>query len=125
MILLDTSRWVDHLSKSNPLVFSLLDQNKVLCHPFVIGELAMGNLKARDSFLFSLHRLPQTIVAKHHEMLEFIALHELSGLGIGYVDAHLLAATQLTPDARLWTRDKRLDRAAERLGIAYHPQANL
>lgn len=111
MILVDRSVWVDHLRASDP----------VLAHPFVTGELALGNLRQRDLVLDSLQNLPQARMASEPEVLAFITQSELFGLGIGYVDAHLLAATRLTSDAGLWTRDKRLLGAAERLGIAVNP----
>jgi predicted nucleic acid-binding protein len=90
----------------------------VLGHPFVLGEIALGRLRDPALVLGLLADLPQAIVATDGEVLGFIRRHGLAGLGIGYVDAHLLAAARLTPDARLWTRDRRLAEAAERLGLA-------
>jgi predicted nucleic acid-binding protein len=117
MILVDTSVWVDHLRLGDKTLAGLLDAGRTLAHPFVIGELALGNLRRRELVLAFLQDLPQALVADNQEMLHFIDLHGLSGLGIGYVDAHLLAAAQLT-GAHLWTRDRRLRSIAERSGLA-------
>jgi predicted nucleic acid-binding protein len=121
VILLDTSVWVDHLRTDDKRVSDLLDSGRVLSHPFVIGELALGNLRQRQTILTSLQDLPAATSATDLEVLSFIEQRALSGFGIGYVDAHLLASTQLTADASLWTRDKRLMRVAERLGLASKP----
>ena len=116
MILADTSVWVDHLRAGDPALVALLNAAQVLAHPLVIGEIAMGNLKHRDVILADLQDLPQAVVATDAEVLQFIERRALAGLGLGYIDACLLAAVQLTPAATLWTRDKRLAEAAERLG---------
>jgi len=118
MILVDTAIWVDHFRVGNPRLVALLDGDQVLTHPFVIGELAVGNLRPRDAILRRLHRLLVTRVASDREVLEFIHQHRLYGLGIGYIDCHLLAAVRLTPGAWFWTRDKRLLDVAARLGLA-------
>lgn len=118
MILVDTSVWVDHLRVGDTALIRLLNQEKILAHPFVIGELALGNLKNRTTILALLQELPQTPIAADEEMFQFIEQHALFGLGIGYIDAHLLAATKLAPGTTLWTRDKRLQAAASRLGLA-------
>jgi predicted nucleic acid-binding protein len=68
--------------------------------------------------LTSLHDLPQAVVASDREVLHFIHHHRMFGAGIGYVDAHLLAAVRLTSDAALWTRDKRLAEVANELALA-------
>ena len=121
MILVDTSVWVDHLRAGDKALASLLDSALVLVHPFVIGEMALGHLRQSDLVLGALQDLPQATVATDQEVLAFIRRHALPGLGIGYVDAHLLASTRLTADALLWTRDKRLLAVAERLGLAATP----
>jgi hypothetical protein len=121
VILVDTSVWVDHLRAGDQALAGLLEAGKVLAHPFVIGELALGNLPRRDQSLRWLRDLPQANVATDREVLYFIDRHRLFGLGIGYVDAHLLASVSLTAGADLWTRDRRLGRAAGRLGLAITP----
>jgi len=87
-------------------------------HPFVIGELALGHLRRRAVILATLRDLPQATVAHDDEVMRLIGQHTLFGIGIGYVDVHLLAAMRLTPGVSLWTRDKRLSAIAERLSLA-------
>jgi predicted nucleic acid-binding protein len=118
VILVDTSVWIDHLRAGDEVLASLLHDRRVLVHPFVTGELALGSLRQRALVLRALHRLPQAIVATHPEVMRLIDEQALFGLGIGYVDAHLLAAVRLTQDASLWTRDKQLITAGQRLGVA-------
>ncbi len=118
MILVDTSVWIDHLRVGDPELVSLLQDGQVLAHPWVVGELALGHLSERTEILGLLRNLPQAESATDVETLNLIDRHQLFGLGIGYVDAHLLAATMLTTDARLWTRDQRLAAVAARLGLA-------
>jgi len=118
MILVDTSVWIDHLRSGDTVLAALLERGQVLAHPFVVGELALGSLRQREVVLESLQNLPQVKVATDMEVLHFISSHALFGLGIGYVDIHLMAAVQLTPGTSLWTRDKRLHAAAETLGFA-------
>jgi hypothetical protein len=118
MILVDTSIWVDHLRRADYDLSDHLAHRRVLTHPFVIGELALGNLRDRDEVLRSLADLRQAVLATDKETMEFIDRHRLMGSGIGYVDAHLLAAVALTPPARLWTRDARLATVAQRLSLA-------
>ena len=114
MILVDTSVWIDHFRTGDAALAQMLDQGRVLMHPFVLGELALGNFRRRD-VLATLRDLPAAFVATDNEVLDFIERNTLFGLGIGYVDAHLLAAVALTPGASLLTRDSRLATAAERL----------
>ena len=118
MILVDTSVWVDHLQRGNAELAGLLNQGQVLSHPFVLGELALGSLQQRATVLDALQNLPQARVASADEVLGFIGANALHGVGIGYVDAHLLASVRLTPGAALWTLDKRLAVAATRLSVA-------
>jgi predicted nucleic acid-binding protein len=118
MILVDTSIWIDHLRQRNERLTSLLNQSQVLAHPFVIGELALGNLQNRAAILGALQNLPQAPVATEREVLHFIQQNVLYGIGIGYIDAHLLAAVRLSPGTALWTRDKRLLAASTSLGLA-------
>jgi predicted nucleic acid-binding protein len=117
MILVDTSVWVDHLRANEPMLASLLIQNRVLSHSFVRGELALGNLRQRETILSALDNLPQATLVFNDEVNYFIEKNALFGLGIGLVDAHLLASTQLMGNARLWTRDKRLQVAAVGLNL--------
>ncbi|MDZ4730623.1 MAG: type II toxin-antitoxin system VapC family toxin [Xanthomonadales bacterium] len=116
-VLVDTSVWIDHLKKGEPRLVDLLKQNRVLMHPFVMGELACGNLKNRQAIMILLGDLPSAVVASDKEVMGFIEHHSLMGLGIGYVDAHLLAATMLNNSACIWSRDRSLAEQAARLGI--------
>ena len=118
MILVDTSVWVDHLRKDDSGMRILLDGGRVLLHPLVIGELAMGNMNRRDFVLKALRKLPQALVAREEEVLQFVSARRLFGLGIGYIDAHLLTSVQLTLGASLWTRDRRMFEVAGKLGVA-------
>jgi hypothetical protein len=98
-------------------LIALLEELEVLVHPFIEGELALGGLTRRGQILEALRDLPRATVARHEETLAFVERHRLSGAGIGWVDAHLLASAALD-QARLWTRDQRLAAAAARLGLA-------
>lgn len=120
MILVDSSVWVDHLRAGEPPLVELLNSNRVLAHPFVVGELACGNLKNRKVVLSLLQDLPTLPVAADDEVLFLIEKHGLMGRGIGYVDAHLLAAVMLDGTAQLWTRDKRLCAVAEAMKLWKH-----
>lgn len=121
MILVDTSVWVDHLRKSDRGLAELLTVSNVLMHPFVIGELACGNLRNRDQILALLKDLPRAGVATDDEVLFFIERNTLMGRGLGFVDVHLLASVALHGTARIWTRDKRLRAAADLLGLGHAP----
>jgi predicted nucleic acid-binding protein len=118
VILVDSSVWVDHLRSGDATLARLLDDGRVIAHPFVVGELALGSLRQRELILTALQNLPQAVVASDIEVLRFIDQQALYGLGIGYVDAHLLASVRLTASGSLWTRDKRLQAVADRLGVA-------
>lgn len=122
MILVDTSVWIDHLRVGSAALASLLERSAVLAHPWVVGELALGNLRRRDEVLGLLDGLPQATTATAAEVLTLIDRRELHGTGIGYVDVQLLASTRLTPGAALWTHDRRLAAAASRLGSAFEPR---
>jgi len=119
VILVDTSIWVDHLRVGDAQLAALLDSSQVLMHPFVVGELACGNLSNRAEVLALLGHLPRAAVATDEEALFFIERHELMGRGIGYVDAHLLAAVSLDADTQLWTRDKRLLTVASTMKLTF------
>jgi hypothetical protein len=121
VILVDTSIWVEHLRLASAILTELLDHGEILGHPFVIGELALGNLRRRDPFLSDLRDLPQAIVADDDEVFRMIDRQALFGRGIGYVDAHLLAAARLTAGSKLWTRDRRLQAVAAQLGLVATP----
>ena len=119
MILVDTSIWIDHLRAADEALISLLDESHVLAHTMVISELALGNLHNRKEVLGLLDRLPKAPVATDDEVLLFIERRRLMGRGIGYVDAHLLAAAALAESGLLWTNDRRLLGVAGELGLSY------
>jgi len=118
MILADTSVWVDHFNRVDARFADLLERDLVVTHPFVLGEVSLGNLRQRRLVIETFRQLPQASMAEDDEVLDMIERLGLAGCGIGYVDAHLLAATRLTPDCLLWTRDKRLEAVAVRLNLA-------
>ena len=118
MVLVDTSIWIDHLRTGNRRLEILLLDSEVACHPYIIGELACGNLKNRDEILDLLQALPIAPTIAPDEFLFFVDQHRLMGLGIGFVDIHLLASALLS-DLRLWTGDRRLRAAASTLGITF------
>lgn len=99
----------------------LLDSGAIVAHPWVTGEIALGRLRRREEVIGLLSRLPQATLATADEVLRLVDHHELYGVGIGYVDAQLLAATKLTPGARLWTDDRRLAAVASRLECDFSP----
>jgi predicted nucleic acid-binding protein len=111
MILVDTSVWVRHLRKGAPELTERLNEGLVLTHPFVVGELACGSLRHRSRFLNDLKQLPAAATATDDEALLLIEERQLWGLGIGWIDAHLLASALLS-SCRLWTLDRRLAGAA-------------
>ncbi len=117
MILVDTSVWIDHLRQGVPRLARLLEEGRILCHPFVIGELSLGSLRGRANVLALLESLPQAAIAAHQEVLALVEEQRLAGSGLGWVDVHLLCAAALD-GARLWTLDRRLASAAARLGFA-------
>ena len=118
MILVDTSVWIDHLRLGDPELASALQSCEVLCHPHVVGELACGNLRARDKVITLLQALPVSPVVSDKESLCFIDNYSLMARGIGYIDVQLLASARLA-GAYLWTRDKRLQTVALELGLAH------
>lgn len=117
MILVDTSVWIEHLRRGEPRLASALEEGEVLIHPFVVGELACGNIANRDVLLDLLQELPRAREATHDEVMVMMERRKLHAKGIGYVDAHLLAATAITPLATLWTLDKRLRAVAASLSL--------
>ncbi len=118
MILVDTSVWIDHFRHGDPVLAGLLRRDRILVHEFVIGELALGHLQRREMILELLTSLPEAAVANPAEVLHAIDRLGLSGLGVGYVDVHLLASTLLTPGTVLWTRNRPLHAVARRLSLA-------
>jgi hypothetical protein len=116
--LVDTSVWVDHFRSNSPALRRLLDQDLVLCHPLVIGELACGNLKHRSEVLESLAVLPTTSTIEYEELLTFIETHKFYGQGLGWIDAHLLAST-LLEQVTLWTLDQPLRQTAKKLRCSF------
>jgi len=121
VILVDTSVWVDHLRAGDPDLVRLLEESAVVAHPWITGELALGNLSRREVVIGLMDGLPQATVATDNEVFRLIEQERLHGTGIGYIDAQLLAAARLTGDTALWTRDRRLAAVALRLGLAYQP----
>lgn len=117
-VLADTSIWIDHFRRTDMQLVGLLDHGDVVVHPFVIGELLLGRVSKASDMLDELNLLPKATIASNDEVLELIVKRKLSGLGIGYVDVHLLASTILTVEASIWTRDKRLLAAAQSLKLA-------
>ncbi len=123
MVLVDTSVWVSHLRETDAGLVDLLDEGEVACHPFIVGELACGNLKNRTNILSLLEALPMTLLVESEEVLSFIEIHDLMGKGLGYIDVHLLASAMLS-GLPLWTLvDKKLERVAEMLHRAYRRKA--
>ncbi|MDA8170367.1 MAG: PIN domain-containing protein [Nitrospiraceae bacterium] len=120
MVLVDTSVWIEHFRAGNADLRGLLLNGEVMCHPFVIGELACGNLTNRHELLALLTELPGTKILDGDEVLAFISRQRLYGLGIGLVDVHLLASCLLS-HAALWTLDKNLKVVASRKKILYDP----
>ncbi len=119
MILVDISIWIDHLRMSDAMLVHQLNNN-VLMHPFILGELACGNLKNRIEMLELFNNLPKSVVATDSEVLYFIEQYNLMGKGIGFFDSHLLSAVALTNSTKLWTRDKRLKVISDSLSCSCH-----
>lgn len=122
MILVDTSIWIDYLGRDEPHVRQLLESGAVVVHSWIIGEIALGNLKNRLETLTHLMQLPDVPIAPIDTVLNMINDAPLYGLGIGYVDVQLLTSAYAAIDTQLWTRDRRLLTAARTLPIAYEPE---
>jgi predicted nucleic acid-binding protein len=118
MVLVDTSVWVTHFRESDPDLVKLLKEGHVICHHFVVGELACGNLKNRSEIISLLQSLPMAVQAEHTEVLQFIENNQLMGKGLGYIDFHLIASAVLT-EVPLWTLDKKLDKVSSRFGLGF------
>ena len=121
MIVVDSSIWIDHIHIGEPRLDALLFREQALMHPHALGEIALGSIKNREIVISRFQLLPEPKVAKEGYVLYMIEEHGLAATGIGYTDAHLLASALLTPSGSLWTRDKRLQTQAQRLGVAYMP----
>ena len=118
MVLVDTSVWVQHLRRTLPVLARLLAEGVVAGHPFVVGELACGNLRNRAEILCLLSNLPSAAVAGHEDVLQLIEVRRLMGTGLGWIDVHLLASALLS-GFRVWTLDRRLRTAAADLGVGF------
>ena len=116
-MLVDTSVWIDHLRRGNARLSELLEHGSAWCHPFVVGELACGNLSNRSEILWLLEELPRGVVADHEEVLALVESRRLMARGIGWIDAHLLASALLSL-LPLWTLDRRLASIAASLNVA-------
>jgi predicted nucleic acid-binding protein len=119
LVLVDTSVWVAHFRTGLPGLADLLARDAVLCHPWVLGELACGTPPRRQQTLDDVAELRSAQVASIDEILAFIGREQLYGLGCGLVDTSLLASTLMTPSARLWTLDRRLSELAQRFGVGF------
>ncbi len=117
MVLVDTSIWVDHLRQGSRKLEKLLVDAEVMCHPFIIGELACGNLKNRREIISLLLSLPMTPTIEFDEFLFFMDRNHLMGKGVGFIDLHLLASAQLA-GVTFWTADKKLKSSADQLELA-------
>jgi hypothetical protein len=120
MILVDTSIWADHFGRRNADLDSLIRRETLVCHAFVTAEIALGNLADPEGTLWMLEAMPQVLVATHVELMTLIRSANLAGSGVGFFDAHLLAACRLS-GARLWTKDRRLRVQADALGVSWNP----
>jgi predicted nucleic acid-binding protein len=118
MVLVDTSIWVSHFQEGNPHLKDLLLNGHVVCHSFIIGELACGNLQNREEILSLMQALPSAMIPEDEEVLELIDTQQLMGMGLGYVDVHLLASSLLS-ETPIWTEDKKLKEAARKLNVSY------
>lgn len=119
IVLADTSVWTDHIRNGDAQMQVLADGERLLMHPYVIAELRMGNLKRRKTFLSGLHEMDMAVRASDEEVAALVENHRLFGSGIGWIDVHLLTSVLLMDEVRLWTRDRRLNAAAQRLGVAF------
>jgi predicted nucleic acid-binding protein len=117
LILADTSIWIDHFRSGNKELQKALNSAQIVIHPWIVAELALGSLRDRARTLATLDLLPQVRVARTSELRLTIEARRLYNLGIGLTDAHLIASVFLDPPTLLWTRDKRLRKIAESLGV--------
>jgi predicted nucleic acid-binding protein len=124
VILVDTSIWIDHFRHGDAALRKIIEDDRLLCHPVVIGELALGSLRDRDAVVAFLAAQPEALIASHNEVMSLIDRHSIFGMGIGYTDAHLLASALIDRRSILWTRDKDLAAAAQKAGASLHVPMN-
>ena len=125
MILVDSSIWIDHFRHGDLELAKIIGNDQLLCHPLVVGELTLGSLRDRDAVLAFLAAQREAVVATHAEVMTVIDRYSVFSIGIGYTDAHLLTSTLLDRRSSLRTRDKRLGAAAQKVGAALYPSANI
>lgn len=121
MYLVDSSIWIDHFRKSNPRLVQALTDQLVMCHPFIIGELALGSLKDRQTVISMLQALPQAAKADDDEVLKLIETQGLFSRGLGLIDAHLIASALIEGDVKIWTGDKRLAAISDEMNLGGMP----
>jgi len=119
MVIVDTSVWVSHLREGNTKLERLLNDGDVICHPFIVGELACGSLDNRSEILSLLQALPMATQAEYEEVMQFIESNKLMGKGLGHIDVHLIASAVLT-GVPIWTLDKKLDEVSSKLGLGFN-----
>jgi len=124
VILVDTSIWIDHFRHNEAELRKIIEDDRLLCHPVVIGELALGSLRNRDTVMAFLAAQREALIASHDEVMTMIARHAIFSMGIGYTDALLLASVLLDRRSTLWTRDRRLAAAAQKAGASLHVPTN-
>ncbi len=125
MIIVDTSIWIDHFRYGDADLRKIIEDDRLLCHPFVVGELALGSLRERDAVIAFLASQREAVIATHAEVMTVIERHSIFSMGIGYTDAHLLTSTLLDRRSSLWTRDKRLAAAAQKVGASVYLSAQI
>ena len=121
MILIDTSVWIDHFRTGSSALAYLIAEDRVVQHPFVTGELAVGNPNARQRTILLLRSLPRIEPVNEQQFHDFMDNSRLFGTGLGFVDIHLLAAVDAAPGSKIWTRDRRMQEQADRLGLSCDP----
>jgi predicted nucleic acid-binding protein len=120
VILVDTSIWIDHFRHGDAELRRIIHDDRLLCHPFIVGELALGSLRERDAVIAFLAAQREATIATHSEVMTTIDRYAIFSMGIGYTDVHLLTSTLLDRRSSLWTRDKRLAAAAQKVGATLH-----
>ena len=123
MVLVDTSIWIRFIANREPYADELnrlLRLDEVIGHQFVYGELLIGDRGGRHKLLADYARMDQAKVVPHREVVAFVLNRRLHGLGVGWIDIHLLASA-IVEGISLWTADPRLSALAQQLGVAYYP----